>query len=126
MSELKKWKKKAWQAFSAYIRQKYANQDGLVECVTCGDSGHWKNFQCGHFIDGRNNAVLYNERLTRVQCVTCNVFKKGNKVAYTLYMLKTGHTQEWIENAEKLKHKQVRMTAADHREIYELYREWLK
>lgn len=130
MSELKKWKKKAWQAFSAYIRQKYANQDGLVECVTCNVVKPWKEMQAGHFIDSRCNSVLYNERLVYPQCFKCNMKTPGclagNKVKYTLFMLNTGHTKEWIENAENLKNKQVRMTAADHKEIFELYREWLK
>jgi len=36
--------------FSRYIRLSYADNNGMVKCVTSGDMYHWKNIQNGHFI----------------------------------------------------------------------------
>lgn len=43
--------------------------------------------QAGHFIPGRHNAVLFDERNVHPQCVGCNVFKHGNLIPYYRYML---------------------------------------
>lgn len=69
-------KKKAWDSFSAYIRAR----DN--KCVTCGGEVQ----QAGHFIDGRNNAVLFQEFGVHGQCYHCNVGLKGNKIQYWLFM----------------------------------------
>ena len=34
--------------------------------------------QSGHAIPGRHNAVLFDEEIIRIQCSTCNIFKRGN------------------------------------------------
>ena len=40
--------------FSQYIRCKYADKNGMVECYTSGKKYHWKEIQCGHFIPRAN------------------------------------------------------------------------
>ena len=79
-------KKKCWKLCSIYIRLKYANKQGIVMCVTCGKKYPWKQIQAGHFIDGRTNSILFDERGISPQCYACNVCKKGNKVEYYKYM----------------------------------------
>ena len=119
----KKLKEKAWDLFSVFIRTKYADQDGLVECVTCGKSSHWKQLQAGHFVDGRNNSVLFNERLVHPQCKRCNVFLKGNKVKYVLFMKKTyGYTDQEIEYLDNLKFQTKDLSVQDLLDIVELYK----
>ena len=119
---MKKQKKKAWTIFSIYIRRKYADSNGYVRCVTCGAIKHWKQgMQAGHFIDSRNNSVLFDERLVHPQCVGCNMFKRGNKVKYTLFMLKK-YTQDEIEGFFALKYKIKKMTKADYEEIEKTYK----
>jgi hypothetical protein len=56
-------------------------------CCTCGKQFHFNELQAGHFVDGRNNAVLFVEDIVHIQCVSCNCFMSGNKDSYTLYML---------------------------------------
>lgn len=85
---LRSVKKKAWLVFSEYIRKKYATEDGYVDCVTCNVVRPWKEMQAGHFIDGRNNAVLFCELGTHPQCMRCNIFLHGNKVSYFKFMQK--------------------------------------
>lgn len=121
----KYWKDKAWKAFSAFIRKRGANLDGYVDCVTCGEPKHWKEMQAGHFIDGRNNTILYDERLVHPQCQRCNVWLGGNKVQYVLFMKRQGYTDEQIEFFDSLRNQIKPMTAVQHKEIFELYRSWL-
>lgn len=118
------WKKKAWKAFSAYIRRKDTNQDGYVDCYTCEKPFHWKQIQAGHFVDGRNNTVLYDPNLVKPQCYRCNMVLKGNKVAFTLRMLEK-YSPEEIAEFESRKHKTKPMTAYEHQVVYELYKCWL-
>lgn len=126
MSELKKWKNKAWKAFSEYIRRKHANLDGFVECVTCGERKHWKEVDAGHFVPGRNNTVLYDERLVHPQCKSCNR-NHGEQFKYAQFLKSEyGYTDEQIEGFLSLKNVTKRMTASEHREVFELYREQLK
>lgn len=105
-------KKRVWVLFSRYIRLKNANHNGMVECVTCGELMHWKESQAGHFIGGRTNSVLFDERLVHVQCRMCNIWLQGNYVAYTLYML-TQYSREEIEEFIALKHTIVKYSVAD-------------
>lgn len=124
-SPLRKAKDKAWSVFSKYIRFKYADKDGYCQCVTCGVIKHWKEIHAGHFIDGRNNSVLFDERLVHPQCFHCNSKRpgclNGNKVAYTLFMLKKGHTSSDIAVFEGLKHKVKKMRIADFKDIEDKY-----
>ena len=77
-----------WPLFSKYIRLKYA-KDGMVRCVTCGVVKPIKEMQAGHFIPGRHNSVLFQERNCHPQCAKCNIFLHGNLVEYYAFMLKT-------------------------------------
>ena len=114
-------KDKAWKEFSRYIRVKFSNSLGECECVTCGKVSHYKELQAGHFIDSRCNAVLFREDLVYPQCPGCNLFKHGNYVQYTLFMLKK-HTQEEIEEFANLKHKTLKYTIDDFKELADMYK----
>jgi len=115
-----KLKKKAWDLFSKYIRLKYADKEGNVQCVTCGVIRHYKDrMQAGHFIDSRNNTVLFDEKLVWPQCVGCNMFKKGNKVNYTLFMMKQGYSAEELTEMVNKKHKTKKISIFDYMELIE-------
>jgi len=112
-SKYKIAKDKAWAAFSLYIRLKYADRNGMVKCVTCNKIKYYKSrgkgeeredgMQAGHFIDGRNNTVLFDEDLVFPQDYHCNVKLKGNKVPYTIFMMNRGWSKEGIEDLYNLK-----------------------
>lgn len=72
-----KLKKEADRLFSLFIRQKYANSEGIVKCFTCEYSNHWKKLQNGHFVSRYYLATRYDERNCRPQCYTCNMFRNG-------------------------------------------------
>ena len=110
-TSLKSLRLKAWKACSLYIRNKYASSRGICACYTCGTTAPISEMQAGHCIGGRNNAVLFDEEIIRVQCVHCNVFMRGQYPIFTLKLIKE-HSAEWFER--KLN---------DSRQIIKLYRE---
>jgi len=67
---------------SKYIKMKYADSYSQVNCYTCDWVGHWKLSDCGHFISRKNNALRWDLRNLRVQCISCNRDKGGNLVVY--------------------------------------------
>lgn len=79
-------KKKTWKAFSIYIRKRdcYETTGGIERgaCFTCGKIYPFNELQAGHFVQGRHNAVLFDERGCHAQCYGCNVGKKGNIIVY--------------------------------------------
>ena len=89
------WKQKAWDEFSKYIRLRDAikttdRQDFLI-CCSCGKTYPAFGVGCaqaGHFIPGRKNAVLFDERNVHGQCYNCNHTLKGNWPGYMSFMLK--------------------------------------
>lgn len=80
-----KLKKKAWVLFSQWIRMD-ASINGEAECVTCGEKKPWRELQAGHFIPGRHNSILFDERGVHPQCYHCNIGLKGNPRKYDAYM----------------------------------------
>ena len=80
--------------FSAYIRIRDAFETtGALdecECVTCGRKKPLfrthDSIQAGHFIPGRHNAILFDERGCHGQCAYCNDHLKGNWVPYLKFM----------------------------------------
>lgn len=106
-----KAKKKAWDAFSRYIRQRDP------QCVTCGGPSQ----QAGHFIDGRHNAVLFSEEGVHGQCYHCNVGLKGNKLEYWLFMERT-YGRKVIDRLMLESRVTVQYKTADFEEIEQRYK----
>lgn len=111
-TERQKAKDNAWKAFSIYIRTRdcirFSGTTELGKCVTCKRAYPFKQLCAGHFIQGRGNAVLFDERLVYSQCGGCNTNppygKGGNYVEYYVFML-----EEWgqimIDEFRALKHE---------------------
>lgn len=76
-------KKKLDEVYSLYIRNKYADSDGLVECYTCEVKKPVKEMQNGHFYSRAKNSTRWEDDNCRPQCYSCNVAKKGNYIVYT-------------------------------------------
>lgn len=115
---LKTLRKRAWDACSKYVRQSYALSDGWTVCYTCGVMGHWKQMQCGHAIPGRSNSVLLDTDILRVQCPTCNIFKRGMHHVFATKLIKEKGLEWW---EAKLVHAKetVKYTRADYEQIAE-------
>ena len=75
-------KRKAWQAFSAYIRKR----DNYV-CFTCLNQLTKETSNAGHFIHGITKPTYFLEDNVHCQCVKCNLWLNGNLVNYTINMI---------------------------------------
>jgi hypothetical protein len=123
-------KKKAWDAFSIYIRRRDAKRDELLLdgekafCITCGKpypafgSGC---LQAGHFIGGRNNQVLFDERQVFAQCYNCNINLKGNWVPYRKKMVAL-YGEEVVADMENTHGLSVKYSVPDLLELEAKYK----
>jgi hypothetical protein len=74
--------KKADAIFSQYIRKRYADNNGIAECFTCGKKDYWKSLQCGHFMSRKHYSTRWDEKNCQVQCAGCNVFRWGEQFKF--------------------------------------------
>lgn len=114
-------KKKAWKEFSIFIRTREADAVGFIACVTCGDRKSWKEMQAGHFIRGRLNANLFDERGCNAQCYACNVGRQGNVVEYYEWML-AKHGPEVIAELKQQNNQTRKWHPGELQELLDRYR----
>ncbi|HZX14955.1 MAG TPA: recombination protein NinG [Thermodesulfobacteriota bacterium] len=92
-----KLKKKAWDVFSKWIRQRDTIDLGgrkVILCYTCGKELDFKQAQAGHFIPGRHPIFLFDERQVHSQCYHCNIGLKGAWPDYLKKMVREYGQQE--------------------------------
>lgn len=94
-------KKELDAIFSLYIRQKYADENGNIECYTCGVVKPIKSMQNGHFWSRSHLSVRWDEDNCRPQCVGCNMYKHGNYIVYTQKMLNELGQEEFDKLEQK-------------------------
>ena len=114
------WKKKAWKAFSTWVRTNELDDDGNATCYTCGIKKHWKKMYAGHFVQGRRPSVLIQEEIVKVQCVGCNRFRHGNLNKFTPMMIEElglARVLWWFKRAEQ----SVEVTAEEYIKLYKVY-----
>ena len=94
-------KKKAWKAFSDYIRMrdclKTTGTKDFCVCVTCGKRVPYSKIQAGHAIGGRGNSILLHPDLVHGQCDGDNMNGERHYAAYSVYMIKTYGMDKWQE-----------------------------
>lgn len=129
-SPKQKAKDDAWSAFSKYIRLRDCLRftghpdDGM--CITCRRPYPFKSLQAGHFIQGRSNSVLFDERIVYSQCFSCNGNPPfglgGNYVEYFVFMEKEWG-REKIEEFRALKHEAKQYKTHDYLQIEQEYKD---
>ena len=107
--------------FSKYIRLRYADHAGMVECFTCGHRDHYKNVDAGHFQSRKHYATRWNEDNVQVQCKKCNMYYGGEQFKYAK---KLG--EEKAEELWRLAHETVKISDYELREMIQLYKEKVK
>jgi len=70
-------KKRTWNVFSKYIRER-----DNWECFTCGVVKKGSAMHAGHFISRRYNSVLFDEKNVHAQCASCNMWRNGQPHIY--------------------------------------------
>lgn len=115
-----------WNEFSLYIRSRDADHNGIVTCCTCPKKMFWKGVECqaGHFVPGRTNSILFDERIVHGQCSACNQYLGGNLWEYGKFMVtKYGYTRETLEEFHSLKHRLRKFTMEELKELKKSYKE---
>ena len=97
-------------------------------CVTCGN--RYKAFgqgcaHAGHFIPGRNNSILIDEKFVNGQCQICNRWKRGEWVKYETKML-YWYGSEAVEEVKARSQRTKPMKAYEWEEIEEKYKKLFK
>ena len=116
--------KKLDAVFSKYIRWKYADHNGYVECYTCGTFKHVKEMQCGHFMSRRHYSTRWSEDNTRPQCVKCNMFEQGNQYIFGKKL--EAELGEDFNKLLRLKNQTAKYSKADYEYLIDLYKDKLK
>lgn len=120
-----KLKKEAWILFSKYIRTRdclaTTGNTEYGKCVTCDKTYPFNQLQASHFVDGRTKPVLFNEDIVYAGCMGCNVFKKGNKDAYTPFMIEKYGTEKVLEFLELRHNKDKVWTVEELEEVIQKY-----
>lgn len=84
--------------FSRFIRLKYCDENGIVECFTSGVKMRWQEAQCGHFVPRANLATRWLEDNCRPQSEYQNCHLSGNlKVFREKLELERHILPEWLE-----------------------------
>ena len=122
-------KKKLWKLFSLYIRQRDADYRGIASCVSCLAQKHWKEGDAGHFIDGRHNSILFDERQVHFQCKGCNgglmrgkEKPKDVKKNYEIFMV-WEYGQAVVNELKALDKQEKRFTVSELEELIKVYKE---
>lgn len=103
---------------SLYIRQKHADEEGNVKCVSCSTVLPWKESHCAHFIGRAKKATRWLEENMMPACQSCNVFRKEFHMReYTIYILEF-YGREFLDELRELEKKvlsasQVRQLAEE-------------
>ena len=120
------YKKKAWTAFSHYIRLR-DSKNGFAKCCTCEIVDEWRYLQAGHFIAGRNNSILFVEDNCHAQCVGCNFFGNNAK-SYGKYFefMKRRYGLQRIDELMTLSNRIVLFSKIDYEQIEETYKQKVK
>lgn len=124
-STIKSYKKGVWEVFSLYIRARDADKNGIVRCCTCNKQVFWKGVECqaGHFVPGRTNSVLFDERIVHGQCSRCNEYLGGNLWEYGRFMIRTyGFDYEQLDKLNALKNVVKQFKLDELKEMKKLYK----
>ena len=120
---ISKLKKELDNIFSLYIRLRYATDEGLVQCFTCGKVSHYKSgMQNGHFQSRKHLATRWDEENCQVQCVGCNMFKAGEQYKFSI-ALDSKYGEGKAEELELLARTIMKVSRIDYEDKISYYKE---
>lgn len=120
-----KLKQEAATLLQKLVRMKYADDNGICECVTCGKVDHYKYMDGGHFVSRSHNATLLVEENIHPQCKSCNNHKKGNIDSYSVFMIDT-YGLDAMKELVASKHQPRKFTDSELLEMISDYKRRIK
>lgn len=122
-------KKELDKVFSQYIRNYYADDNGLVECYTCYNKKPVKEMQNGHFLSRKHTSTrwLHTKYITNCmpQCVACNMFRQGEQFIFGSRLV-SEYGQDAVDELIRDSKKTVKMSKGDLLELIDFYKKKLK
>jgi hypothetical protein len=115
---LPKLHKKAWDLQSKFLRQKYADENGMVQCYTCPRKLHWKEMQMGHCFHGDRMDFELDD--LRPQCCQCNYYKSGQGTIFMFNLI----SEIGKERVDVLNRKHKTGKVANLSEVEEIIRRY--
>lgn len=125
-----KAKKRAWEAFSIYMRTLWNLAKGYVECYTCGAHTVLKGrpgirTMVGHWVEGHSNSTYINPVFVRPQCYKCNMMMGGNQGEFRDRIRKE-LGDEVVDNLLRKAHETVEISVQEYLQKQSYYKETLK
>ena len=118
-------KKRAWKAFSRYIRQAYSDHAGYVVCCTCTKVIPWQEADAGHYIPkSRGNAIYFEETNVHPQCKGCNLTEGGRFEDHAKHIVEI-HGPDEPERLRQLSKTTKKYSIQDYLDIESEYKEKL-
>lgn len=117
-------KKELDRVFSLYIRQKDADENGMVACYTCGKVMHWKQIQAGHFVSRQFLATRWDENNVKPQCAGCNIFGNGKPLDFE-ERLKKELGNDFVEKMKASRHQTMKLDRNWYKEQIDTYKSFL-
>jgi len=112
---LKSARKRAWQAFSEWVRRK-----GI--CYTCGARKEPSDMHAGHF---RHNKLDFDAMNVKCQCKKCNTYLSGNLGIFGVNLIRE-YGQEAIDDLIMRSNQPHKYTIEELLDIEDKYKNLLK
>ena len=109
---LKSARKRAWQAFSEWVRRK-----GI--CYTCGARKEPSDMHAGHF---RHNKLDFDEMNLNCQCNYCNHYKSGELGIYAIRLIER-YGKKKVEDLIQRSYQIKKYTREELEEIIKKYKD---
>jgi hypothetical protein len=97
------------KVFSEYIRLRDSDENGYCRCISCGKIAHWKDMDCGHFINRKHMSLRFNEVNCNAQCRADNRFDEGNLEGYRRGLI-IKHSPDIIDRLYAMKNVQMKFS----------------
>jgi hypothetical protein len=106
--------------FSVYIRLRDTNEKGFGKCITCDETFHYSELECGHFRGRRHMATRWHENNAHAQCHECNT--ADNPVPYIAAMI-SKYGADKSDEITQLSKQTFKLMPQEKVDLYRIYRE---
>ena len=110
--------KKLDTIFSKFIRLRDTDEYGYGRCITCGETFHYKELECGHFRSCRHKTTRWLPENANAQCTECN--QKGDIGAYMIALLNL-HGMEVASDIIEKSNRDYKFTKEEYELMYKHY-----
>jgi hypothetical protein len=118
-------KRKLDDLFSLFIRQRDADENGMITCISSGKKMRWQDSDCGHYINRRHMSTRYDEINCNAQGRSDNRFDEGNIQGYRKGLIKK-YGLKAVEDLEMRKFNKTKITQFEYEILIKLYKEKIK